>query len=55
MKATYVTIVGVHAASATTEKPKWQISKLEPQWVGHAIYCWKALEELNNFYKRTLG
>ena len=22
---------------------------------GHAVYCWKALGELNNFYKKTIG
>ena len=62
MKATHVTIVGLHAASATMEKRKWQILKLGPQRVerssskyGHAIYCWKAPEERNNFDKRTIG
>ena len=48
--------MGVHSALATAEKRKWWI--LNP-WAyrvenffakyGHAVYHWKALEELNNF------
>ena len=54
--------MGVHSALATAEKRKWWI--LNP-WAyrvenffakyGHAVYHWKALEELNNFYERTIG
>ena len=62
MKTTHGVIVGVHSALATAEKRKWWI--LNP-WAyrvenffakyGHAVYHWKALEELNNFYERTIG
>ena len=48
----------VHTASATTEKRKWWILNPRPIGLkmffskyGHAVYHWKVLEELNNFYK----
>ena len=54
--------MGVHALSAIEEK---QMVDFEP-WAlqgwkkvfskyGRAVYHWKALEELNNFFKRTTG
>ena len=53
---------GAIAASATTEKRKWRILNPKPYRVesffskyGHAVYHCKALEELNNFYKRAIG
>ena len=51
----------VHTASATAEKGKLWILNPGPHRVdffskyGHAVYHSKALEELNNFYKRTIG
>ena len=54
--------MGVHTASATAEKRKCCIVKSGPHRVenilskyGHAVHHSKALAELNNFYKRTLG
>ena len=51
-------IVRVHTASATAEKGKLWILNPGPHRVDfffHAVYHSKALEELNNFYKRTIG
>ena len=52
----------VHTASATTEKRKWWILNPRPHRVenffskyGYVVYHWKALEELNKVYKRTIG
>ena len=52
----------MHTASGTAEKRKWQILNPRVQRVEkrfskyvHAVYNLKALEELNNFYKRTIG
>ena len=60
-KKTQVATVRVHTASATAEKGKLWILNPGPHRVdffskyGHAVYHSKALEELNNFYKRTIG
>ena len=61
-KKTHGAIVGVHTTSGTAEKRKWQILNPRVQRVEkrfskyvHAVYNLKALEELNNFYKRTIG
>ena len=55
MKKAHVTIVGMH----TVEKPKWPISNPSDEILfskcGHAMYRLRALEELNNFRKRTIG
>ena len=54
-------IVRVHTASATAEKGQLWILNPGPHRVdffskyGHAVYHSKALEELNNFCKRTIG
>ena len=52
----------LHTASATAEKQKWWILNPGPHRFesffskyGHAVYHWKALEELNDFHKRTIG
>ena len=56
MKKTHGAIVGVHTASATTEKRKWWILNPSPHRAdfffsknGHAVYYWKPLEERNTF------
>ena len=48
--------------SATAEKPNGRFQtpnhiglKNSFSKYGQAIYHWKALEELNNFYKKTIG
>ena len=51
----------MHTASANAEKQKWRILNRGPHQVekeisyGHAVYCWKAFEEMNNFDKRKMG
>ena len=51
----------VHTAPSTTGKPKWWISNPEHHRknfvskYGHAIYRFKALEVLNNFYNIIIG